>query len=82
MKQVGIGQFQLEEGSKEIKDKIFIVELKDRALNRILLLYMKIKSKSSTFGIRESSGEEKESFYFSPMIKWLSLDQNLFGPSL
>jgi hypothetical protein len=80
MKQVGIGQLQLEEGFKETKDRIFIVELKDRALNRILLLYMKIESKSDTFGIRGSSEEERGSFYFSPMVGWLSLDQDLLGP--
>ena len=40
---------------------------------------MKIESKSSAFGIRGSSGEERESFGLSPMIEWLSLDQDLLG---
>ena len=37
----------MEEGYRKTKDRIFIVELKDRAMNRIFLLYVKIKSKSS-----------------------------------
>ena len=37
----------MEEGFRRTKDKIFIVELKDRAMNRIFLLYVKIESKSS-----------------------------------
>jgi hypothetical protein len=36
----------------ELKDRRFIVELKDRAMNRIILLYVKIKSKNIAFGIR------------------------------
>ena len=37
----------MEEGSRRTKDRRFIVELKDRAMNRIFLLYVKIESKSS-----------------------------------
>jgi hypothetical protein len=40
----------------------FIVELPDRMINRILLLYVKIESKSSAFGIKRSSGEERGAF--------------------
>ena len=39
------------------------MELEDRAMNRILLLYVKIESKSSAFGIRGSSGEERGAFW-------------------
>ena len=70
----------MEEGSRRTKDRRFIVELRDRAMNRILLLYVKIESKSSAFGIKESSGEERGSFCcLSPMVGWLSLDQDLLG---
>ena len=34
-------------------------------MNRILLLYVKIKSKSSAFGIRGSSGEERKRIFLS-----------------
>ena len=37
----------MEEGSRKTKNRRFIVELRDRVMNRILLLYIKIKSKSS-----------------------------------
>ena len=40
----------------------FIVELPDTTMNRILVLYVKIESKSSAFGIRGSSGEERGIF--------------------
>ena len=43
-------------------EDIFIVELPNRAMNIILLLYVKIESKSSAFGIRGSSGEERGAF--------------------
>ena len=52
----------MKEGSRRTKDRRFIVELEDRAMNRILLLYVKIESKSSAFGIRGSSGEERGTF--------------------
>ena len=52
----------MEEGSRRTKDIKFIIELRKRAPNRILLLYVKIQSKSSAFGIRESSGEERATF--------------------
>ena len=53
---------------------------KDRAMNEMLLLYVKVGSKSSAFGIRGSSGEERGSFFcLSPMVGWLSLDQDAFG---
>jgi hypothetical protein len=39
----------MEEGSRRTKDRRFIVELKDRAMNKILLLYVKIESKSSAW---------------------------------
>ena len=41
-----------------------MVELRDRAMNRVLLLYVKIKNKSNAFGIRGSLGEEGGSFLF------------------
>ena len=47
----------MEEGSRRTKDRRIIVELPDRAMNRIL--YVKIESKSSAFDIRRSSGEER-----------------------
>ena len=34
-------------------------------MNRIILLYVRIESKSSAFGIRRSSGEERRSFCLS-----------------
>ena len=37
----------MEEGSRRTKDRRFIVELKDRTMNRILLLYAKLENKSS-----------------------------------
>ena len=51
----------MEEGSRRTKDRRFIVELRDRAMNRTLLLHMKIESKSNAFGIRRSSGDERGS---------------------
>ena len=47
----------MEEGSRRTKDKRFIIELRDRAMNIILLLYVKIGSKSIAFGIRGTLGE-------------------------
>jgi hypothetical protein len=41
-KLVGIREFQLEDGSRITKNRRFIVELPDRAMNRILLLYVKV----------------------------------------
>ena len=40
----------MEEGLRRNK-----VEPRDRAMNRIISLYMKIENKSSAFGIKESS---------------------------
>ena len=37
----------MKEGSRRTKDRRFIVELEDRAMNRILLLYVKIESKNN-----------------------------------
>ena len=37
----------MEEGSRRTKDRKFIVELEDTAMNRIFLLYINIESKSS-----------------------------------
>ena len=54
----------MEEGSRRTKDRKFIVELKDRAMNRILLLDVKIESKRSAFDIKENSGAEKNFFLF------------------
>ena len=36
----------MNEGFRRTKDRRFIVELKDRAMNRICLLYVKIESES------------------------------------
>ena len=53
---------------------------KDRAMNITLLLDLELESKSSVFGMRGSLGEERGSFFcLSPMVKWLSLDQDLIG---
>ena len=52
----------MEECFRKTKDRLFIVELKDRAMNIIFLLYVKIESKSNVFGIRESLGEERGYF--------------------
>ena len=51
-------------GSRRTKDRRLIVELKDRAMNNNLLLYVKIKSKSSAFGIRGNSGRIENIFFF------------------
>ena len=53
-------------------------------MNIIPLLHVKIESKSSTFGIEQSYGEEKGycCCYLSPMVGWLSLDQDLLGLGL
>ena len=69
----------MKESSRVTKDRRFMVELRDRAMNRILLLYVKINSISSVFGIRGSSGEEGIFFCLSPMVGWLSLDQDLLS---
>jgi hypothetical protein len=83
MNQVGIRKnvIDLKDGTsfRRSKAKEFIVELKDRDMNIILLLDLEIESKSSVFGIRGSLGEERGSFCLSPMVKWLSLDQDLVG---
>ena len=68
----------MKEDSRKTKDRRIIVELKDRAMNKILLLYVKKENKSIAFDIR-SSGEERGSFCLSPMVGWLSLDQDLLG---
>ena len=52
----------MEEGSRKTKDRRVIEELRDTTMNIILLLYVKIESKSSAFGIKESSEEESGSF--------------------
>ena len=64
----------MEEDSRITKYRRLMVELKDRAMNIVLLLYMKIDSKSSAFGMKGSSEEETLSFCLSPMVGWLSLD--------
>ena len=75
MNQVGHRQFQLEDGSRRTKDEKssrrtknirFIVELKDRAMNRILSLCVKVENKSSAFGIREILGRREDLFCLSP----------------
>ena len=40
---------------------------------------MEIESKSSAFGIRITLGEERKSFCLSPIVGWLSLDQDLIA---
>ena len=53
----------------EVKDgKIFIVKL-NRAMNIILLLYVKIESKSSAFGMKENLEDER---IFSFFLLWTS----------
>jgi hypothetical protein len=47
---------------RRTKNRRFIVELIDRAMNRILLLYVKIESESRAFGIRGSLGEKRGAF--------------------
>ena len=69
----------MEEGSRKTKDRRFIVDLKDRAMNRILLAYVKIGSETSAFGIRGSSGEERGFFCLSRMVGRLSLHQDLIS---
>ena len=61
-KLVGIRQLQLEEGSRRTKKIEDSVELPYRAMIRIILLFVKIESKSSAFGTRGSSGEERGAF--------------------
>ena len=52
----------MEESSRRAKDRRFIVELQVRAMNRILLLYVKVEGKSNAFGIKESSGGGERTF--------------------
>jgi hypothetical protein len=76
MPQVGIRQFQLEEGSRRTKDRIFIVELIDRAMNRTFLLCVKIESKSSAFGQKWNLGGRERIFfvcYLSPIGRVVEL---------
>jgi hypothetical protein len=47
---------------RRAKDRRFIVELQDRAMNRLLSLHVKIESESSAFGIKGCSGEERVAF--------------------
>ena len=54
--------------SRRTKDKRFIVELQVRAMNRILLQYVKVESKNSAFGIKGSSGEERGSLCLSSLV--------------
>ena len=37
----------MEEGSRRTKDRRFIIELRDRAMNRLFLLYVKVESKNN-----------------------------------
>ena len=55
---------KIKEVDRRTKDRIFIVEFRDVAMNIMFLLYVKIESKSSAFGIRGSSGEER-GYYLS-----------------
>ena len=57
--------WEIEEGSRITKDRRFIIELRDKAMNRILLLYMQIKNKNSVVGIRRSSGRGERIFFIS-----------------
>ena len=69
----------MEESSRRTKDRKFIIEIRDRSINIIILLYVKMKNKSSAFDIRGSSGKKRRFFCLSPKVGWLSLDQNLLG---
>jgi hypothetical protein len=70
----------MEEGSRITKDRGFIYSrIKDRSMNTILLLYLDIRSKSSAFGIRGSSGRREDFVSLSPKGGWLCLDQDLLG---
>ena len=69
----------MEEDSKWTRDRRFIEDLRGRAMNGTIWLYVKIESKSSALGIRASSKEERGFFSLSPMVGWLSLDQDLLG---
>ena len=52
-------------------------------MNIILLLCVKVESKSNAFGIKECSGEEREPLCLSPMVGWLSFfDQYLLDDGL
>ena len=59
----------MEEDSRITKDKSFIIELKDIAMSIIFLLFLEIRSKSSAFGIRGSSREER--VFFSLSYGWM-----------
>ena len=54
----------MEKDSRRTKDGRFIVELSDRAMNIILLIYVKIEHKISAFDIRGSSGRREDFFVF------------------
>ena len=53
----------MEEGYTRTKDGRFMVELRDRDINKILLLYVNIENRRSAFGIRGSWGEKRGSFF-------------------
>ena len=73
----------MEESFRRTKDRRIIVELQVRVMNRILLLYVKVKGKSSAFGIKKSSGKERGFLCLSPMVGWWSFfDQYLFDLGL
>jgi hypothetical protein len=55
---------------RRAKDRRFIVELQDRAMNRLLSLHVKIESESSAFGIKGSSGEERVAFCCKLSLLW------------
>ena len=56
--------------SKKTKDRRFIVELRDRVVNKILLPYVKTKTKSSAFSIKKSSGG-REDLFLSLSYGWV-----------
>ena len=60
----------MEEGSRRTKDRRFIVGLRDRVANRILLLYVNIESKSSTFGMKGNLGGRRKDLFVVISILW------------
>ena len=52
----------MEKGYRRTKDRIFLVESRYKAMNRIIILYGKIESKSSAFGIKKTRGRREDFF--------------------
>ena len=62
----------MEEDSGMTKKRRFIIELKDKVVNIIFLLYVKLESKNNALDIRGSSGEREDHFMshsYGPVVE-------------